>query len=257
MARLPRLVIPGQLHSLIASGHNDQAVFRDDDDFQAFLRWLRDAAAQADVALHAYVLLPNRVQLLATPAHEAALSKMMQAVGRHYVPYFNLKYGRSGSLWEGRFRATVIEARSYFMACSHLIEYQPVLAGLVAEAESYRWSSFAHHIGSRKDALITDHPGYWALGNTPFDREAAYKRSSEFPPSAQQAAIIEQSTQKAWVLGSDNFTRDMEKQTARRLKPARRGRPAKSVLSASSVTDRVSADKITKRRIVKAAAKAG
>lgn len=232
MARLPRLVIPGQLHCLLARGHNEQAVFRDEADFDAFLGWLRGAALQADVALHAYVLLPNRVQFLATPAHEAGLSKMMQAVGRQYVPYFNLKYGRSGSLWNGRFRATVIEASTYFMTCSHVIEHQPVFAGLVAETQTYRWSSYAHHIGSRKDTLITDHPAYWALGNTPFDREAAYKRLCEFPPSLKEAEKIEQSTQKAWVLGSDNFTREMEKQTPRRLKPARRGRPAKSPLLA-------------------------
>jgi len=255
MARLPRLVIPGQLHSLIACGHNDQAVFRDEDDFHAFLQWLRDAALQADVALHAYALLPNRVQFLATPAQEVGLSKMMQAVGRQYVPYFNLKYDRSGSLWEGRFRATVIEAEVYFTACAHLIEYQPVWTGLVAEANAYRWSSYAHHIGSHKDALITDHPGYWALGNTPFDREAAYKRLCESPPTAQLAAMIEQCTQKAWVLGSDNFTRELEKQTTRRLKPARRGRPAKSPLADASAPEKVRTGIGATRHAVKGQAK--
>ena len=226
MARLPRLVIPDQLHHIIARGNNDQPVFREEADYRAFLGWLRAAAQQADVALHAYVLLPNRVQLLATPHNELALGKMMQALGRQYVPYFNAKYARSGSLWEGRFRATVLEP-DYFISCSRLIEHQPVAAGLVAELAAYPWSSHAHHIGSIKDALITDHPGYWALGNTPFDREAAYKLLSESPPAAHQAEAIELATRKGWALGSESFKRQLEKHTARRLQPAKRGRPPK------------------------------
>ncbi len=227
MARLPRLVIPDQLHHIIARGNNDQPVFREEADYRAFLQWLRAAALQAGVALHAYVLLPNRLQLLATPANELALGKMMQAVGRHYVPYFNAKYARSGSLWEGRFRATVLEA-AYFLSCSRLIEHQPVAAGLVEELAAYSWSSHAHHIGTVKDALITDHPGYWALGNTPFDREAAYQLLSESPPDARQVEAIELATWKGWALGSESFKRQLEKQTARRLQPAKRGRPLKS-----------------------------
>ncbi len=227
MARLPRLVVPDQLHHIIARGHNEQPVFRDEADYQIFLRWLKEAAQQAGVALHSYVLLPNRIQLLATPSEEAALGKMMQALGRHYVPFFNLKYARSGSLWEGRFRATVLEASSYFIACSCLIEYQPVQAALVSGMEDYSWSSYAHHIGSAKDVLITDHPGYWALGNTPFDREAAYKRLSETPPAADLSEAIELATWKGWALGSDEFKKQLEKLTSRRLHPVRRGRPAK------------------------------
>lgn len=227
MARLPRLVVPEQLHHIIARGNNDQPVFRDDSDYQEFLRWLREAALQAKVAVHAFVLLPNRIQLLATPADEAGLSKMMQTVGRHYVPYFNAKYARTGSLWEGRFRATVLEAATYFIACSTLIEYQPVALAIAAEQDAYQWSSYAHHIGSGKNPLITDHPAYWALGNTPFEREAAYRRLCEMPPPADLIEKIETATWKAWVLGSDKFKKQLEKLTPRRLHPVKRGRPPK------------------------------
>jgi putative transposase len=227
MARLPRLVVPEQLHHIIARGNNDQPVFRDDSDYQEFLRWLREAALQAKVAVHAFVLLPNRIQLLATPADEAGLSKMMQTVGRHYVPYFNAKYARTGSLWEGRFRATVLEAATYFIACSTLIEYQPVALAIAAEQDAYQWSSYAHHIGSGKNPLITDHPAYWALGNTPFEREAAYRRLCEMPPPADLIEKIEAATWKAWVLGSDKFKKQLEKLTPRRLHPVKRGRPPK------------------------------
>lgn len=226
MARLPRLVVPDQLHHLIARGNNDQPVFRDEEDYRAFLGWLREAAQSAGVIVHAYVLLSSRLQLLATPSNESALSKMMQAVGRHYVPYFNARYARTGSLWEGRFRATVLDADTYLIACSCLIEYQPVAAGLVSEPASYPWSSYAHHIGLRKDPLITDHSGYWALGNTPFDREAAYQRRCELPPPVDLGKTIEAATLKAWALGSDAFKQQLEKLTLRRLHPAKRGRPA-------------------------------
>ncbi len=227
MARLPRLVVPGQLHHIIARGNNDQPAFLDENDYLQFQSWLREAAERAEVAVHAFVLLPSRVQLLATPANETGLSKMMQTLGRLYVPYFNAKYARTGSLWEGRFRATVLEAATYFIPCSILIEYQPSALGLSSEQGVYPWSSYLHHIGSGKNALITDHPAYWALGNTPFEREAAYRQLSETPPSVALGQEIETATWKGWALGSENFRKQLAKLTTRRLHPVKRGRPPK------------------------------
>ena len=228
MARLPRLVIPNQLHHVIAQGHSDQPVVRDDADYLAFLNWLREAARQSRVAIHAYVLLPNRLQLLATPADDKGLSRMMQSLGRLYVPYFNTRYGRTGSLWEGRYRATVLDPVAYFVPCAHLIESQPVSAGLVPEAAVYPWSSHAHHIGHRKESWLTDHPAYWALGNTPFEREAAYQQVSASPPDVAMTEKVLLATRKAWALGSEEFCRRLAKLTVRRLAPARRGRPRKA-----------------------------
>ena len=230
MARLPRLVVPNQLHHLIAQGHNDQPVVRDEADYQSFMHWLREAARQSRVAIHAYVLLPSRLQLLATPSDEAGLSKMMQSLGRLYVPYFNARYGRTGTLWEGRFRATVLDPVTYFVPCAHLIEYQPVSAGLVLDIAAYPWSSHAHHVGHRKEPWLTDHPAYWALGNTPFEREAAYQQISEAPASSAMSEKILVATRKAWALGSDEFCRRLAKLTVRRLAPTKRGRPRKAAL---------------------------
>ncbi len=227
MARLPRLVIPNQLHHVIAQGHSDQAIVRDAADYLAFVNWLRDAARQSRVAIHAYVLLPNRLHLLATPADDKGLSRMMQSLGRLYVPYFNARYGRTGSLWEGRYRATVLDPAAYFVPCAHLIESQPVSTGLVPEVGVYPWSSHGHHIGDRKESWLTDHPAYWALGNTPFEREAAYRQISASPPDVAMTEKILEATRKAWALGSDEFCRRLAKLTARRLAPARRGRPRK------------------------------
>jgi putative transposase len=159
---------------------------------------------------------------------------MMQWVGRHYVPYFNGKYQRSGTLWQGRYRGTVLDSEQYFLLCSRYIESHPVRIGLVATAEDYPWSSIAHHIGVRPDPLITDHPVFWALGNTPFDREANYKALLDLGISQREAELLMQATLKGWPLGSDRFKTALAKQVTRRVVPAKRGRPRKGDAAAKA-----------------------
>lgn len=229
MARLPRLVIPHQLHHIIQRGNDSKVIFADADDYTAFLRWMGEAAKLFAVAIHSYVLMPDHLHLLATPSDEAGLGKMMQWLGRHYVPYFNAKYQRSGTLWQGRYKATVLEAKQYFLSCSLYIEANPVRSGIVTDAVDYPWSSYQHHIGLNTNPLITDHPVYWDLGNTPFQREAAYKQMmSNGLPVAEIQALMN-ATLKGWILGSDVFKTEMAKLTARRVEPSKRGRPRKSI----------------------------
>ena len=235
MARLPRLVVAGHLHHVVARGNNEQAVFIDDADCHQFLQCLRDAARQYRVAIHGYVLLPNRVQLLATPADDTGLGRMMQAIGRRYVPYFNGRHRRSGSLWEGRYRTTIVDADAYFMECLRWLDALPLKAGLAVEPASYPWSSHAHYIGLRKQAWLTDHAAYWNLGNTPFDRELAYQAFCTHLLDRKLVEAIELATHRGWVLGSDAFKASLAKLTDRRLQPARRGRPPKP--AATDTTD--------------------
>ena len=248
MARLPRLVVANHLHHVIARGNNEQSVFIDDTDCQQFLDSLREAARQYRVAVHGFVLLPNRVQLLVTPSDDFGLGKMMQAVGRRYVPYFNARHRRSGSLWEGRYRTTVLEADAYFMECVRLLEYQPVKAGLAADMVSYPWSSHAHHLGLRKQAWLTDHAAYWKLGNTPFDREIAYQEFCSHAPGRKEADAIEQATSRGWALGSAAFKASLAKLTDRRLQPAKRGRPPKTPPQESPLPDRSGPRKVVRVR---------
>jgi putative transposase len=226
MARLPRLVVPNQPHHVIQQGNDLQIIFRDADDYLAFINWLRDASRQFKVAVHAYVLMTNHLHLLATPSDEQGLSKMMQWIGRHYVPYFNRKYGRTGTLWQGRYKATVIEADHYLMTCCRYIETNPVRSGLVASAGDYSWSSYPHHIGLKSDPVITDHSLYWALGNTPFDREIAYKALIEQGVNEDDVAALTEATLKGWAIGSERFKSLLERQTLRRVRKSKRGRPA-------------------------------
>lgn len=227
MARLPRLIVPSQPHHIIQTGNNNQDVFRDSEDYQAFLGWLGTAAKTYKVAIHAYGLMPNHLHLLVSPSDATGLGQMMQWIGRHYVPYFNQKYGRSGTLWNGRYKTSLVDADKYFMPCSRYIESNPLRNGMVARAEAYPWSSYAHHAGLRHDELITDHAQYWALGNTPFQREAAYIELSAQPLSAAETATIGAAVLKGWPLGSEQFKSALQTRMKRQVLPAKRGRPFK------------------------------
>jgi putative transposase len=227
MARLPRLVIPQQPHHIVQFGVDKQTIFRESDDYSTFLNWLRDAAKQYKVAIHAYVLMPNHLHLLATPVDEDGLARMMQWVGRHYVPYFNKKYGRNGTLWASRFKAVALEASRYLLMCSHYIERNPVRSGIVVDAADYAWSSYGHHIGAKQDLLVTDHAIYWSLGNTPFERDASYRRMVEQGLSQKELMELRDTVNKGWVLGSDGFKKMLETELNRRVQPAKRGRPRK------------------------------
>jgi putative transposase len=235
MARLPRLVIPDQLHHVVQSGNEHQQIFQYADDCEAFLKWLREAAKLFKVAIHAYVLMPNHLHLLLSPTDETGLARMMQWVGRYYVPYFNRKYKREGTLWKGRYKATVLESEQYFMTCCRYIELNPVRCGLVAEPSEYRWSSYLHHIGVKQDLIITDHPKYWALGNTPFEREAIYKELIESPLTEAEIEQLREHTSKGWALGTASFMAALKKKTNRRLVPAKKGRPVKQANKAAKL----------------------
>jgi putative transposase len=228
MARLPRLIVPGQPHHVIQTGANGQPIFHDTDDYQAFLAWLRAAARQYKVAIHAYVLMPDHVHLLATPSDEAGLGGMMQWIGRYYVPWFNQKYSRTGTLWNGRYKTSLIDAEQYFMQCCRYIELNPVRNGLVARAADYPWSSYPHHAGLSQDPMVTDHAQYWALGNTPFQREAAYMALAEPPLTASELELIGKALLKGWPLGSEQFKAALQARVQRQVLPAKRGRPFKA-----------------------------
>jgi len=133
MARLPRLTLAGYPHHIIQRGNNRQMIFADAQDFEAMLALLADNAQKFAVAVHAYVLMDNHFHLLATPATAEALPLMMQAVGRSYVRYFNQRHGRTGTLWEGRYRSTLIETERYLLACMVYIDLNPVRAAMVAQ----------------------------------------------------------------------------------------------------------------------------
>lgn len=229
MARLPRLTAPGLPHHLIQRGNNRQSIFVDEFDCLRYLGDLIELADLHGLAIHAYVLMPNHVHLLATPPEEETLARVMQALGRRYVRWFNSRHRRTGTLWEGRFRSTVVETDRYLLACMRYVEMNPVRAALVDDPAAYRWSSHRHQLGQAADPLITEHAVYWALGNTPFERQLAYRRLFEQGPSEGEVDAIRRATQRGWVLGAVGFVEEIATKAGRRASPLQRGRPRKAL----------------------------
>lgn len=225
MARLPRLSLPGYPHHLIQRGHNRQPIFLDAQDYAQMHAILVEHARQDGVAIHAYVLMPNHFHLLATPRDGESLARMMQGIGRRYVRHFNARTGRSGTLWDGRYRGAPLEPDTYLLPCMVYLDLHPVHAGLADEPAGYPWSSHAHYVGRVSDRLITPHPLVWQLGNTPFARESAYAGlvSQGLAPAVEKA--LSDSALHGWTLGGQGFVDALQKRTARRLSRGRPGRP--------------------------------
>lgn len=225
MARLPRLAVTGVPHHVILRGNNRQQVFVDREDREFFLSQLAELAQREKVQVHAYVLMDNHLHLLLTPLQEGALSRLMQSLGRSYVRRFNLRHGRSGTLWEGRYRSTVIDSERYLLLCMVYIDLNPVRAGMVPAPEFYPWSSHGHYIGLRHDKWLAPHPLVWSLGNTPFAREAAYAELVRQGLSVVQQRELSESALQGWPLGGARFLAQLREQTGRRLEKGRAGRP--------------------------------
>lgn len=225
MARLPRLTLADQPHHVIQRGNNRQEIFVDRADREMMLALIGEHAARLGIAVHAYVLMDNHFHLLATPSTADAIPQWMQAVGRRYVRYFNDRHGRTGTLWEGRYRSTLIQTDRYFLACMAYVDLNPVRAGIVAEAREFNWSSHGHYAGLRTDPLITPHPLYWSLGNTPFAREAAYADMVRAGISQADTHVLTESTLRGWAAGDAEFVDLLQKTTNRRLVKERPGRP--------------------------------
>lgn len=231
MARLSRLVVAGQAHHVslwVAAG---SVAFVNAADHTLFLDALRRSASENGVAIHACVLLGGEVQLLATPAATEDLGRTMQALARFYVGPFNRRHGRSGALWQSRFRAAPVGGAAELLTCMLYLEQAPRRSGVAGRVVDFGWSSAAHHVGVRTSPLFAPVPptsGYWLLGNTPFEREAAYAALLEVPLAAEQVERIEATTLKGWALGSGEFIASLGSETPRRPVAKARGRPRKA-----------------------------
>lgn len=225
MARLPRLSVAGYPHHIIQRGNNRQAIFASPQDYEFLLELLEEAAKKFSVAVHAYVLMGNHFHLLATPETSDGVPQMMQAIGRRYVRRFNDAHGRTGTLWEGRYKSTLIQSDRYLLACMVYIDLNPVRAGMAAQARDYPWSSHGSYVGLQPSRLITPHPLCWALGNTPFAREVAYAKLVQAGLEKSEEEALTQSALHGWALGEPDFVAELQKKTGRRVSKASPGRP--------------------------------
>lgn len=226
MARLSRLTLPGQPHYVVQRGNNLQAIFMDDQDYACMKDLLREMGRRFGVDIHAFILLPNQLHLLVTPEEAQSLPKFMQSVGRSYVRNFNNRHGRTGTLWEGRYRTTVLEPQAWMLPAMVVLESQCVAHGLVGRAVDYGWSSARHSAGAQSDGMLRLHPAYWSLGDTPFAREAAYALLLDRGPTEEVQEVVLEAALKGWVLGSESFVQSLQQHTERRLTRQKAGRPA-------------------------------
>ncbi len=223
MARLPRFVLPGYPQHVIQRGNNRMDILHDEEDYWALWYTLRDAAERFDCAVHAYVLMPNHFHLLLTPTEGDGIGKLMQYAGRFYVQHANRRHGRTGTLWDGRYRATLLDPDGYLLAVAHYVELNPVRAGLVETPADYEWSSYGANALGADDDLVTSHPMYLALDEDADDRRAVYARRVDAPLAPAEVQRIREATNKAWVLGDNDFCSRIETRLNRRARPQQRG----------------------------------
>jgi putative transposase len=232
MARLPRYVIPGQPQHIILRGNNRQAIFAAEADYQFFRGAIVEAAQKYGLLIHAYVWMTNHIHLLATPEQQNSISKVFQSVGRRYVQYFNYTYQRSGTLWEGRYRATVVDSEPYLLTLMRYIELNPVRAGMVAHPVDYQWSSYAFNArgesGLNADWL-TPHEEYLRLERNATDRQSVYRQLFEAAISDINLKEIRECTHKGWALGNEQFRAQIEALGPRRAASKGVGRPRKGI----------------------------
>ncbi len=225
MARLPRFFLLGQPLHVIQRGNNRDPIFAADADYRFYLRCLQEAAETHLLTIHAYVLMTNHVHLLVTPETELSLSKTLQSIGRRYVQYFNFTYQRTGTLWEGRYKSTLIDSAKYLLTCMRYIEMNPVRANIVAHPSDYPWSSYRANAQGNADGLVVRHGLYRRLGLTDDERESAYRQLFRAQVSKADVKAIRDATNKGWVLGDSRFSKKVEVLTTRRATPLPRGRP--------------------------------
>lgn len=227
MPRQTRYFLPGVPQHVVIRGVDKQATFFAPDDYLLFVEVLAKEASKADCQIHAYVLMTNHVHLLLTPMSPRSIPQLMQGLGRHYVQAINRRYRRTGTLWQGRYKACLVQADHYFLACQQYIELNPVRAGMVNDPAHYRHSSFRCNALGAASAVLTAHEVYLSLGDTRHARLRAYRELFETTLARPLIERIRETTHTCQVLGSDQFTKQIERMLKRRVRPATRGRPKK------------------------------
>ena len=225
MPRKGRFFLPDLPVHVVQRGNNRQAVFFDETDYRIYLDWLNDAVSAHGCAIHAYVLMTNHIHLLTTPSDAAAIGQTMQALGRRFVPHINRRYGRSGTLWEGRFKASPVQDDAYLLTCYRYIECNPVRAGMVAAPAAYPWSSYRANALGEANRLLRFHPLYLALGPCEAERQAAYRDlfATEIDPASLNA--VRTCLKTGTPLGNDRFRAQIEQALGVKVGYSARGRP--------------------------------
>ncbi|MCP4307803.1 MAG: transposase [bacterium] len=227
MPRRSRIHINGLPLHIVQRGHNRAACFFEDQDRLAYVGWLREALERERCQLHAYVLMTNHVHLLLTPEDATRVAQVLICVGRRYVQYINHTYGRSGTLWDGRYKSSLVQAETYLLVCQRYIELNPVRAGMVADPAAYRWSSYRANGLGQEEVLLSPHRLYLALGQDDESRRAAYRELFRGTLDDVPLSELRMALNQDQPIGNDRFYREIEAITGQRRELRKRGRPPK------------------------------
>ena len=225
MPRRPRLQLAEVPLHIVQRGINREPCFFAEEDYHCYLHWLEEAARDCRCAIHAYALMTNHVHLLLTPKANGSPARLMQLLGRRYVQYINRFYRRTGSLWEGRYKSSLVQAETYLLACYRYIELNPVRAEMVADPGQYRWSSYRANGLGLPDARLTPHPLYLAQGSSAEERAQAYRALFRPHLDAEAATDIRQALQLGMPIGRDRFAELVCATAGVRFNSGKRGRP--------------------------------
>jgi putative transposase len=227
MPRRPRIHLPGFPIHLVQRGHNRDACFFADDDFFTYQHWLGEALKDTGCALHAYVLMTNHVHLLLTPSEAQSVPKLIISLGRRYVQYINRTYRRTGTLWDSRYKSSLVQAETHLLQCQRYIELNPVRAGMVNDPALYRWSSYRANALGQLDALITPHELFFRIASHEQERQAAYHALFRHELDGNTIADIRLALAQGQPLGNGRFLDTIERMTGQRRETKPRGRPRK------------------------------
>ena len=232
MARLPRVSPIGVAQHVIQRGNNHQVCFAQEQDYAAYISWIKDYSEKFFVNIHAWVLMTNHVHLLCTPhstQHSNGISAMMQSLGRQYVRYFNDTYKRTGTLWEGRFKSCLVQDEQYLLQLYRYIELNPVRASMVEEPANYPWSSYQINGLGKKSSLCTAHPLYLALGTDSATQQANYRQLFSSHIDGELIDDIRNNTNRGMAIGNERFKQEIEVLTGRKMQLGKRGRPKSKI----------------------------
>ena len=225
MPRRPRIHLDGVPLHIVQRGHNREPCFFAEEDYHAYRHWLGEALRECGCRLHAYALMTNHVHLLLTPKKAAEVPRLIISLGRRYVQYINTTYRRTGTLWDSRYKSSVIQADTYLLACMRYIELNPVRAAMVDDPAHYRWTSYRSNGLGQADALLAPHPLYLALGATDAARRAAYRALFRHQLDAAAIDDIRLALNQGQPLGNARFLARIERMTGQRREARPRGRP--------------------------------
>jgi len=230
MPRRARLYIPELPYHLVQRGNNREACFFEPDNYQFYLELLKENMQRYGVVLHAYVLMTNHIHLLLTPTETDSISRLMRVVGSRYAYYLNKTYKRTGTIWEGRHKSSLIDADNYLLKCYRYIEMNPVAAAMVKSPSEYPWSSFHCNALGQANTLITPHEIYTSLGISAEERTHAYRELYQSHLAKEDIHVIRNAAHYCHPTGDNRFKESIEQQIGRRLGYAKRGRPRSETL---------------------------